>query len=172
MMGRRYSSLTTVVRFVAVGLWVAVIWGHSLMAGAASSKESMAVVAILQKVSEYFGDTDYSFLRRLMLHFGITEFSRLEYFVRKAAHFTEHAILGILMARALRTQLRSPLLCLLFSAVLSGAVPFVDELVIQTHVAGRVGSLSDVYLDLKGVACGLVLSLPGTLLASSREPRG
>jgi VanZ family protein len=167
----RYSRFSTMLRFVLLALWICVIWGHSLMEGSISSKESMAVVVALRKLSIWLGDTDFSFLRRVMLHFGIADFARLDYFVRKCAHFGEHVILAILMTRALRTQVRNPLGVLLLAAMLCSVVPFVDELVIQTHVADRAGSLADVYLDLYGVATGLVLALPGSLIASTRPER-
>ncbi len=77
--------------------------------------------------------------------------------VRKAAHVTEYAALGLLAFRALRLSLaitlpRSALLGL--GVVL--AVAAADELR-QSFLASRTGSIADVGFDLAGGALGVCL---------------
>ena len=78
------------------------------------------------------------------------------FLVRKTAHFTEYAILGILIAQALDHDGRAPQARLLTIAALLVLVPSVDE-GIQLFVSGRSGQVSDVLLDCCGAATGVAV---------------
>ena len=81
-----------------------------------------------------------------------------EHLVRKAAHFTEYAGLGFLLAMNTGAGI-APVFCLLkgnVTAVLF--MPFVDE-TIQLFVEGRSGQISDVWLDMAGALTGTLLYL-------------
>lgn len=123
--------------------WVAVIWGHSLVAGPESSRESGVFVTLL---------------RPLFLAVGVADEDLMSFFVRKCAHFTEYAVLGMLVVRNVAlwwntTRRRSWVM-----VPGAAAVPFVDEW-IQLSVPGRAGMASDVLLDLAGLCCGLLVAL-------------
>lgn len=66
--------------------------------------------------------------------------------LRKAAHLTEFAVLGALLARAVRE---------LPALTLGIAYAVTDELH-QTVVEGRAGSLLDVGIDATGVLLGIL----------------
>ena len=68
--------------------------------------------------------------------------------LRKIAHAAEYAVLGALLARALR----SPAV-----AVLAGVLYAVSDEVHQAFVPGRLGSPVDVAIDAVGVVAGVVL---------------
>jgi VanZ family protein len=68
--------------------------------------------------------------------------------LRKIAHAAEYAVLGALLARALR---RSGI------AVALGTLYAVSDEVHQAFVPGRLGSPLDVAIDAAGVVCGVVL---------------
>ena len=68
--------------------------------------------------------------------------------LRKCAHATEYAILGVLLWRALERELPAFLLGVAYAAS--------DELH-QHFVAGRHGSPVDVAIDAGGLAIGLAL---------------
>ncbi len=68
--------------------------------------------------------------------------------LRKLAHFGEFAVLGALVARALRRELASVALGSLYAAT--------DELH-QAFVPGRQGSPLDWAIDTLGVAVGVLL---------------
>ncbi|HEY7208282.1 MAG TPA: VanZ family protein [Gaiellaceae bacterium] len=77
--------------------------------------------------------------------------------LRKGAHMTEYAILGVLLWRALGSEL----------AALGVAVAYaVTDEVHQAFVRGRHGSPVDVAIDGVGAALGLVV-----LLLLLRRPR-
>lgn len=78
-------------------------------------------------------------------------------FVRKAAHVTEYAVLGLLAVRALRLSLAiSPARCALLGLGVVLAVAATDELR-QSYLASRTGSIADVGFDLAGGALGVGL---------------
>jgi VanZ family protein len=77
--------------------------------------------------------------------------------VRKGAHVTEYAVLGLLAFRALGLSLAISLVriaCLGLGLVL--AVAATDELR-QSLLASRTGSIADVGFDLAGGALGVLL---------------
>lgn len=115
-----------------IGLNLAVIWGNSAMTGEESGAVSDWVLALLAFLPE--GEL------------GV-------YLVRKAAHFSEFALLGLLMGQmALLTRGRtSP--AILGLGLFCGCV---DE-TIQYFVPGRASMLPDVWLDTAGFAAGLGL---------------
>jgi VanZ family protein len=94
----------------------------------------------------------------LWLFPGIAESSiqQVHFFVRKAAHFTEYAILALLAARALRTSglaaLRRSWWPASFAFVAS--VALVDEYH-QSFEPSRTGTIYDSLLDMTGGAVAL-----------------
>ena len=69
--------------------------------------------------------------------------------VRKLAHFTEFAVLGLLAGMLFGGRCRHLLAGLLFSAITA----LCDE-TIQLFAAGRSGRIQDVRLDIAGVSAG------------------
>lgn len=127
---------------VAFVCWVAFIWGHSLIQGPQSTAESGLVVSLLRPLFEGI---------------GIVDPDLMSFIVRKAAHFSEYAILGVL-ARGLVTSLREEGSVLrLPVTVVAALVPAADEC-LQLFVPGRSGRLQDVLIDLCGMLFGVTLS--------------
>jgi VanZ family protein len=85
---------------------------------------------------------------------------RVQFFVRKAAHLTEYAILAILFWRALRrgTNLRAKM-SILFTAVWFACAIFaVSDEFHQSFVASRTAAYGDVFIDSGGALFGLLIS--------------
>ena len=78
--------------------------------------------------------------------------------VDKSAHFTEYALLGLLLARGLRLSGRRPAAAWLLSCLLVGALGGADEL-FQRSVPGRECSIFDWLADLLGGMSGAALLL-------------
>lgn len=115
-------------------LWLAVIWGHSMMPASESKAESGGIVAVLSQMLPWVTD-------------------RL---VRKAAHFTEYAVLGGLVFGAFPQRGRTAVIEAVFAGFLAA---FLDE-TIQLFSPGRSGQIADVWLDLAGFGLAqLVLRL-------------
>lgn len=120
--------------------WVGFVWGHSLVPGALSTGESDAVAEALAALPTPLRTLERDLLTLL---------------IRKGAHVLEYAVLGVLLCGLLRSlgrRWRLPVAALVL------LVPFVDE-GIQLHVPGRSGQLSDVLVDLVGMAAGLTVLL-------------
>ena len=94
----------------------------------------------------------------LWLFPGIAEGSiqQVHFFVRKAAHFTEYAILALLTARALRTSRLAALRRSWWPASFAfvAAVALVDEYH-QSFEPSRTGTIYDSLLDMTGGAIAL-----------------
>ena len=122
---------------VLIVLNLALIWGNSLMTGADSGAISGGVLAFLGR-----------FLPVLLTETGHT-------FLRKAAHFSEFALLGLLFCGRHRlARQESPLHLMGFGL----AVACIDE-TIQIFTPGRASSLIDVWIDTSGYALGLAVIL-------------
>lgn len=100
-------------------------------------------------------------------------------FVRKAAHFCEFALLGVLFCIALSvTFISKPsenmsllrLCTVLLSLPCSVAIAAADE-TIQLFVEGRAGALTDVLIDSSGAACATLIFFAILLLFNAKKTR-
>lgn len=133
---------------VAFVLWVAFIWGHSLIQGPQSSLESGMVVSLVRPVFEALGVTDVDLITLI---------------VRKGAHFSEYAVLGVLAAGLFRARLREQGRAPFPLAYLVALVPVCDES-LQLFVPGRSGQPTDVLIDLAGLVTGALLACAASRL--------
>lgn len=121
----------------AVLLWILFIFCRSLQPADISGVESKWVLALLQRV---------------------VPFELTEHFVRKLAHFTEFAVLGVLAGALFGGRCHYLWTGLLFAAMTGVVTALCDE-TIQLFVAGRSGQIQDVWLDVAGASTGAVLAL-------------
>ncbi len=130
-------------------LWVAFIFANSMKSGSESGQMSSSATEIINGA----------------LHLISPSLEVGHLFVRKAAHFSEFALLALLLCLALRSSFlltiegRVPLgrLCIvLFAFPCSVAVAVADE-TIQLFVAGRVGAVTDVFIDSAGAASSTLI---------------
>jgi len=120
---------------ILILLNLALIWGNSLLPGASSDAVSGGVLALLGK----------------FLPFLLTEAGPV--FLRKAAHFCEFALLGLLYCGRHRlSKGETPPHLMGFGL----AVACIDE-TIQIFTPARASSLIDVWIDTSGFALGLVV---------------
>ena len=124
---------------IFTALWIGVIFSFSLQNGDESGKLSGGIVAWL--VDWVFPD-DFAHVE--LAHF----------LIRKAAHFTEYFILGILMSLTIREAKWN--LSWLKAWMLGTGAACCDE-TIQLFSDGRAGQITDVMLDSSGVLTGCIL---------------
>lgn len=112
------------------------IWGNSLLPGSVSGAISDAVKSLLEAIlpGEEGPDSSGGFL------------------LRKAAHFTEFAVLGMLFAWLFGMLKRKPF----WPFACGAAAACVDE-TIQRFIPGRGPSIRDVCIDSCGVLTGMLL---------------
>lgn len=120
---------------------IAFIWGASTVPGTGSSHASLSVVEALRFVLDSLGLAS-GWVTNLL--------------VRKAAHFTEYAVLGVLVSSALDPGARRTRSRILLIAAVLALVASLDES-IQLFVPGRSGMVTDVLLDCCGAATGVAL---------------
>lgn len=144
----------TCIWVAALVLWACFIWGHSLVSGVDSAAESGFFVSLLSPLFDALGVVDES-LRSLA--------------VRKFAHFSEHAVLGILATGAGRSIFYGKRRWWVFTLAICVAVPCVDE-TIQMFVPGRGPAITDVCIDLAGCAAGCLIAWVFRRLFLKRGP--
>ena len=128
-------------------LWVAVIFSFSLQPATTSSEVSRGV-------GEWLVETFAPFLSERLEAMPVEQLEFLHTLLRKAGHFSEFFVLGVLaMLSVLQTKVRYRLLSALSFCALVAAV---DE-AIQLFVSGRSGQVTDVVLDSVGALCGIVV---------------
>lgn len=120
---------------VLICLNLALIWGNSMVTGADSGAVSGGVL-------EFLGQ----FFPVLLTEAGHT-------FLRKAAHFSEFALLSLLFCGRYRLVRRTTPPHLIGFGL---AVACIDE-TIQIFTPGRASSLIDVWIDTAGFALGFVV---------------
>ena len=119
--------------------WIIVIFSFSLQSGDESGKLSGGIVAWI--VGLFFPE---DFVHIELVHF----------LVRKAAHFTEYFILGVLLSLTIREAKWKRIL--LAPWIMGTCVAICDE-TIQLFSDGRAGQITDVMLDSSGVFTGCAM---------------
>ncbi len=163
----RKQILFRMIAWAAVVLWMAVIFGFSAQPAAESSS-----------VSDPFTDAwialfhpDYDSLppeEQFNLH------ESASFIVRKIAHGTVYAVLGILLTSALSLDLPPGKACA-FAVPLAVLYAVSDEFH-QTLVPGRSGQIRDVLIDTGGALAGTLLTAAVIRITKScrkgKRPRG
>ncbi len=96
-------------------------------------------------------------LKNLFLSAGIESRWLTEHLIRKAGHFTEYTLLGMILYHGVKSYEFGKERRFFIQGAAGFLVPFIDE-TIQLFVAGRSGQISDVWLDCSGVAAGTVIA--------------
>ncbi len=117
---------------------LAFIWGNSLLPGEQSAE-----------VSNGLSD----FIARL---FGITT-EDLGIIIRKAAHFSEYAVLGAVVYLLLKSKGKKEKELVLYCAVCMLLFPLIDE-TIQLIIPQRNGAVLDIWIDISGYVVGSLIT--------------
>ncbi len=133
----------------AAVLWMGVIFYMSSKTGAASNDLSSGITGAVQRIflrgwNQYSGD---EFTLRMEC---------LNYLIRKAAHFTEYAILGGLISAALYQWFPKFRVSVWFSCILGMLYAVSDEFH-QSFVDDRSMQVFDVCIDTAGVLVGALV---------------
>ncbi|MBR5312083.1 MAG: VanZ family protein [Clostridia bacterium] len=133
--------------WIAVVLWMALIFSFSMETAAESSESSGGFIRSLLEIFE----DDFLSLSYDDQHAKIES---LSYIVRKSAHFCIFGMLGILVTSAVSTYGLSVKKTSLFSLGICALYAVSDE-VHQYFVPGRACMLRDMLIDTCGAACGV-----------------
>lgn len=131
-------KLRVTLAVILTAAWLGVIWGNSLLPGSQSSQVSGWVGDLLEKILPFLSmEADGAML-----------------ILRKLGHFSEFAVLGILLGWLFGMLGKKPWMPFL----LGMAAACADE-TIQRFVPGRHGCVTDVLIDSAGVAAGTLAFL-------------
>jgi VanZ family protein len=97
------------------------------------------------------------YLKNLFISAGFESRWLTEHIIRKAGHFTEYTLLGMILYQCVKSYEFGMERRLFIHGTAGFLIPFIDE-TIQLFVPGRSGQISDVWLDCSGVAAGTVIA--------------
>lgn len=127
--------------WLLIFLYILFIFSNSLQVGSTSSSISGGFTTTLLSLLKYIGIQ--------------IEYATLHHFIRKAAHFIEYAVLGILVFIAIHIE---PLLQnQTLNFILFWILPASLDETIQVFVPDRNGCITDVLLDMSGFLTGSLL---------------
>ena len=126
---------------IIIVLWLCLIWGHSLQSAVESERESGMFLDFLVQYIPFLTNNDIGM-----------------FIVRKAAHFTEFFILGILLCLDFGTYLYGFIKRFSVPSLVGLFIAFIDE-TIQLFVVGRSGEIRDMWIDFAGVSLGVLIIL-------------
>ena len=129
-------------------IYVLFIFSHSLKPSNISSEDSGKVLELVQKAFELW---------------EINAPWVTEHVIRKAAHFSEYTLLGILLWNCLPACGFVPQVRWLIHLTAGCVIPLLDE-TIQLFVPGRSGQVGDIWIDCFGVAFGTLLGAVGLMV--------
>ena len=133
-------------------VWCCFIWGHSLIQGPQSSSESGLV---------------YTFLRPVFEAVGLADKDTCTFIIRKTAHFSEYAVLGLGALNLVKNLARRGSgRRASIGVLLAFALVAVADETLQLFVPGRSGSPRDVAIDLAGYTFGVLCA---TLVVKHRR---
>ena len=125
---------------------IAFIFRNSLETGAQSSMRSQELMALL---NELLGK----------VHLGPLS----EHTIRKLAHFAEFTMEGFLLMLCLRVY-TSHFVRHLSWPLLGGMTTALTDETIQRFIPNRTSAVTDVWIDMAGVVCGLFVALISLLI--------
>jgi VanZ family protein len=134
------STIMKTMRWVwwlLVIIWCAVIFYQSSKPAPESQRQSMAIVAAINRLASTIIGSEVVIVTDTM--------------VRKTAHFIEYGILGFLLFNALNAPRRRRVLLL---AIVFGILYAASDELHQFFVPGRSMRLIDLGVDAAGVICG------------------
>ena len=109
----------------------------------------------------------YTLLRPVFDALGLVDKDTCTFIIRKTAHFSEYAVLGVgALNLAKNLARRGSGRCASIGVLLAFALVAVADETLQLFVPGRSGSLRDVAIDLAGYTFGVLCA---TLVVKHRR---
>jgi VanZ family protein len=146
-------------RFAALVVWMGLIFWLSTDRG--SSEHTRSALQVL--LGDLFPGLSDAWL------------GRIDWNVRKTAHITEYAILGILAYRALHPRVRELRHSAVVGSLVVGLAYAISDEWHQSFVPSRGAAASDVFFDFFGILVGVALCLwhhAGVLSKLTRAKQG
>lgn len=139
-----------VIRVALVIFWMTLIFAFSAKPADQSTQDSHLVGNLVADLVQGVSRSEWSAGEQQAF------VEHIDFYVRKAAHMAEYAVLGILLMRCLHSF---GIMCpsLWKYALMAGILYAVSDEVHQYFVPGRACQLRDVLIDGTGVLIGIVV---------------
>ena len=125
--------------------------------GITSSKQSNTALKVIEEIREKVTLKDERVISIKEKVFNkLKQFGSKSYVVRKLAHFSIYACIGIAMAYVIYLFSKRVLISSFLAFILTAIYAYYDEFR-QLSVTGRSGSLKDVFIDSLGAFSGILL---------------
>lgn len=152
MTNSRKMTITRNIRLLLLLTWMLLIFAYSARPADVSTQDSHAIGNLVADMIQGCTGAKWSVDEKLIFVMNI------DFYVRKAAHLTEYAILGILLISYLQcvtTNLHRQT-SYIYALPIGILYAITDELH-QSFVPGRACQFRDVVIDSIGVAIGLAV---------------
>lgn len=138
------------IRLTVLIFWMTIIFAYSARPADISTQDSHFVGNLVADVVQGWSQAEWSETEQQIF------VEHIDFYVRKAAHMAEYAVLGILLMRCLHSF---GIMCpsLWKYALMAGILCAVSDEVHQYFVPGRACQLRDVMIDGTGVLIGIVV---------------
>lgn len=138
------------IRVLLLIIWMAAIFAYSARPADVSTQDSHFIGNLVANVAQQWSQEDWSEQEQLLF------VESIDFYVRKAAHMTEYAVLGILLMGCLQSfGMKMPRVE--WYAVAAGILYAGSDELHQYFVPGRACQLRDVVIDGIGVALGVMV---------------
>ncbi|WP_333862013.1 VanZ family protein [Clostridium sp.] len=128
------------IKWILVVIWMMVIFIFSNETSIISNEKSRAFILLIQALgldlNKFFGDLS-------------------NFIVRKASHFLEYCILGILLFNSIKGKFKIKKVFIISIAVVI-LYACTDE-IHQIFIPGRTARIKDIFIDTAGGSAGLLL---------------
>ncbi len=143
------KKVTRIILWLAVAVCMAVIFSFSMENGVESAESSGGFIrTLLEQFDTNFSKLSYEEQRAII--------ESHDHFIRKLAHFSIYALLGVLVSSTLSTYAMDFGKTALFSVAICAIYAISDE-IHQYFVPGRACMIRDMLLDTSGSICGILL---------------
>lgn len=139
--------LKKIVKLVLLIAWMAIIFNFSNDNGTESTKKSDLVITKIYQVITN-AEPSKKQLQNII--------DKYVYPIRKLAHFTEYAVLGILLVNFINEFKILSIKVIIISVILCMLYAISDE-IHQLFSAGRSARILDVFIDTLGSSTGIII---------------
>lgn len=141
------QMLKKIVKLVLLITWMAIIFNFSNDNGTESTKKSDLVITKIYQVITN-AEPSKKQLQNII--------DKYVYPIRKLAHFTEYAVLGILLVNFINEFKILSIKVIIISVILCMLYAISDE-IHQLFSAGRSARILDVFIDTLGSSTGIII---------------
>lgn len=141
------QMLKKIIKLVLLIAWMAIIFNFSNDNGTESTKKSDLVITKIYQVITN-AEPSKKQLQNII--------DKYVYPIRKLAHFTEYAVLGILLVNFINEFKILSIKVIIISVILCMLYAISDE-IHQLFSAGRSARILDVFIDTLGSSTGIII---------------